>query len=133
MKRFLISLLILAINMAIIPGYMVADNIPAVPDTGKDEQTIVLKPIRTNPNRPKAPSRQVITCYYDGENLNFDFIYSEGECEIYLTDMSTNLSRYYLIDSAELSTSIFVGTIKSTAISLTTSNGNTYTGAILIE
>lgn len=132
MKRLLISLLILAINVAIIPEFMAADNIPTVPET-VDDDYITLENTKNPSGRPKIPGRQIITCHYDGENLNLDFIYPEGECEVYLTDISTNLSRYYLIDSAELSTSIFVGTIKSTAITLTTSHGNTYTGTITVE
>lgn len=62
MKRFLISLLILAINVAIIPEFMAADNIPTVPETVDDDYVTILENTNNPSGKPKAPSRQVITC-----------------------------------------------------------------------
>lgn len=127
--KYLFSFLLLSFCIGTIHAVTSETNF-----SDSSDPTILKRETPRDPNgRPKAPGRQVITCHYDGENLNLDFIYSEGECEVYLTELSTNFSRYYLIDSSELYASIFVGTIKSTAITLTTSNGNTYTGAITVE
>lgn len=129
MKKLFILLFITVVNIAFIP-VLSADNIPVVPDTGKEDLPIVLEPQKSHTDRPKAPGRQVITCYYDGENLNLDFIYSEGECEVYLTELSTNFSRCFTVDSSELSIYIYVGDIHESEITVTTSHGNTYSGVI---
>ncbi len=80
--------------------------------------------------RPKAPDMQSIFCQYDGEELTFSFAFSEGECELMLTDSSTGMTSFYTIDSSELFTSVYVGSIGQTNITLTTSRGITYTGTI---
>ena len=85
------------------------------------------------PQRPGMPSRQMIVCTYNGEELMFDFTLSEGLCEVTLTDLNTSMSRYYTIDSSELSASIYVGTIGESEIEISTELGNTYTGNLLSE
>lgn len=45
--------------------------------------TVDLKKNSTHKShRPKTPSLQRITCVYDGENLVFDFVLPEGQCEL---------------------------------------------------
>lgn len=120
--------------MTISPEYVAADNTTVTgAENGNVESPIVLTPVRRDKDRPKMPSRQFITCYYDGENLNLDFAYSEGECEVCVTDVTTNFSHYYYIDSSELLSTIYVGEINSSIITLTTSHGHTYTGELYLE
>lgn len=109
-----------------------ADNEPESTVSSSDGTTILYPPKNRN-DKPKMPSRQFITCYYDGENLNLDFAYSEGECEVCVTDITTNFSRFYYIDSSELLSTIYVGEINSSIITVTTSHGHIYTGELYLE
>lgn len=131
MKRFVILILAMAISATLFSEYVVADNIPVT--TENEECVIVLDTPKQPGNRPKMPSRQFITCYYDGESLNLDFAYSEGECEVCVTDITTNFSRFYYIDSSELLSTIYVGEINSSIITVTTSHGHIYTGELYLE
>lgn len=82
-------------------------------------------------NRPKLPNRQLVQCFYDGEYLTIDFAYSEGSCNVCLTDLNTGMPLYFTIDSSELNVSIYVGEIGDSSIVVTTANGNTYSGELV--
>lgn len=84
-------------------------------------------------NRPHVPNRQIITCVYDGEDICLEFAYSEGICDVYLTDAYTGETQCFSIDSSELSVVICVGEIGESYITLITENGNTYEGVILVS
>lgn len=81
--------------------------------------------------RPHMPDRQMITCVYDGENICLDFAYSEGMCDVYVTDARTGEMQLFSFDSSELSVLIYVGEIGESYIALVTEYGNTYEGTIL--
>ena len=83
--------------------------------------------IKTRPGRPKMPSRQMITCIYDGDELTFDFVVPEGMCDVVLTE-SSGATMSYTIDSSELTATVYVGTLSESEVELTTENGNTYSG-----
>lgn len=87
---------------------------------------------KSRPNRPGMPSRQMITCIYDGGELTFDFVVPEGMCDVVLTE-SSGATMSYTIDSSELTATVFVGTISESEIELTTENGNTYSGILTAE
>lgn len=100
-----------------------------IPEIEEGPTKLEETPIKDPGNRPQAPDRQMIFCQYDGEELTFSFAYSEGECEVQLTDR-TGLMQFYTIDSSELFASVYVGKIGYTEITLTTQRGVTYTGVI---
>lgn len=83
--------------------------------------------------RPKAPSRQVVTCFYDGEYLCFDFVVPEGECNVTVTEWYSNAVQNYVIDSSELSADIYVGQLYESTVTVTTANGNTYTAELTAD
>lgn len=97
-----------------------------------NQSTITLtKSVRTNPiKRPKAPDRQIVTCTYDGEELNLNFVIPEGMATLSCTD-ETLLTATFEFDSTPLQVSIPVGKLWGTvSIELETANGNTYTGSL---
>ena len=120
-------LMLAAVLMAPIAGAM-ADNNNGGTNTKKDF-TIRL-PLNPNPNtshRPKAPSRHEVNCiYYDGY-LTFEFAIPEGECELILSDLSTGEIVAADFDSA-MSEPIYVGYHSTASLTVTTTNGHTYTG-----
>lgn len=81
--------------------------------------------------RPRVPDHQLITCMYSGEDICLDFAYSEGMCDVYVTDARTGETQHFSFDSSELSVLIYVGEIGESYITLVTENGNTYEGTIL--
>ena len=83
--------------------------------------------------RPKAPSRQVVTCSYDGQYLCFDFVVPEGECNVTVTEWYSNAVQNYTIDSSELSADVYVGELYESTVTVTTANGHTYTADLTAE
>lgn len=77
--------------------------------------------------RPKAPSKQNISCYYDGENLDIDFEINEGICTLWVKNNDTAKSFQYSFDSSSVS-SFYIGEIENGDITITTQLGNTYYG-----
>lgn len=80
--------------------------------------------------RPNMPSRQIVECIYDGDALTIDFVFSEGVCEVMLTELSSGMSTQYIIDSSALTSTFSVGIIDDVAITVTTENGNIYGGTL---
>lgn len=95
---------------------------------------VTLRPIeKLYPARPQAPSRQRVSCQYDGENLVLDFVYSEGTCTADLTEMFSGYTQTYTFDSDDLTAEIHVGQLYESTITLTTEAGNTYTADLTAE
>ncbi|MBD5181791.1 MAG: hypothetical protein HDS23_00775 [Bacteroides sp.] len=96
-----------------------------------DAPIVVIKlPIKPKPNptlRPKAPSMQDVTCTYNEGMLTFEFAYPEGECELQLTDLSTGEMILDNFDSA-ISEPVYVGYHSTASLTVTTANGNIYSG-----
>jgi len=112
-------------------------SMPIVSEAGNTDSqaangTYILKQSnRRQPNnRPNAPSRQIVQCTYNGEIITLYFAISEGECEVQLTDLNSgNITNYY-VDSSELATDIYVGSIEESYITILTDCGNIYYGVI---
>lgn len=83
-------------------------------------------------HRPKAPSLQRITCVYDGENLVFDFVLPEGQCELSVRGIDNGYVVTETFDLSDLVAEVFVGTITDCEIELTTSLGHTYSGVLYV-
>ena len=90
--------------------------------------TKTLKRDRVNESkRPQAPSRQRVTCSYDGEYLTVDFVIPEGECEVAIAEWYSGTVQTYTIDSTDLTAQINVGELYESTITISTESGNTYT------
>lgn len=101
------------------------------PTPTQQKERIYLKPQKSVPIlRPKAPSRQLISCEYDGENLLFEFELPEGMCELVLTDVLTAQTTAYVFDSSTCNAAVYVGEIYESTLTLTTSLGNVYSGTL---
>lgn len=126
-KRSTTALCFLLAGASAVTGQSVSSPMPD--QTPPPMDPIVLDPIpKTKGHRPKAPSLQQITCTYDGEALNFEFVIPEGECTMTL---SGDLTMTYAFDSSELNAEVYVGTLHSdTEITLTTEYGNEYSGTL---
>lgn len=78
-------------------------------------------------HRPKAPSKQSIDCFYDGEKIHISFLFPEGTSFITVTEVNLPIHSEYF-DSSE-DAEIYVGTLLSDKIyriEITTSYGNVY-------
>lgn len=84
---------------------------------------------KSNPSRPKIPSRQHIECVYTEGTLHLFFAFPEGECLMTVTDSFSGISTQYSFDSAEPA-EIFVGEIQTGSIEIQTANGHEYFGSI---
>lgn len=120
--------------IAVASALTVAATIPApseVVTTRKPAKTAtekILKPTDHNiAHRPKAPSRQRVTCSYDGEYLTVDFVIPEGECEVAIAEWYSGTIQTYTIDSTDLTAQINVGELYESTITISTESGNTYT------
>lgn len=101
--------------------------------SGSNERIVLTQSRSDKSLRPKAPSRQVVTCFYDGLYLCFDFVVPEGECNVTVTEWYSNAVQNYTIDSSELSADIYVGELYESTVTVTTANGNTYTAELTAE
>lgn len=88
---------------------------------------------RTANYRPKAPSRQMVTCEYDGSYLTFDFVLPEGECEATVTENFSGISQTYTFDSSNLSADVYVGELYESTVTITTDAGSSYSGALTAD
>lgn len=84
-------------------------------------------------HRPKAPSRQIISCSYENDIFTFEFVISEGVCEVIITDITTGEEIYEVFDSSALQAKVYAGEITDCDIQLTTETGNIYTGTLTIS
>lgn len=90
---------------------------------------LILKPRDpvSQQNRPKSPSRQEVTCLYIEDSLYINFAIPEGECDLYLYDLTTGETISATFDSYE-SEPIYIGYHNSAEITINTQSGNSYTG-----
>ena len=80
--------------------------------------------------RPKSPDRQLITCEYDGINMELNFTVNEGISTLTVTDESPQCLTY-TIDTSTLNASVSVGLLYgSIIIQLDTERGNHFSGVI---
>ena len=100
---------------------------------GSNERIVLVQSRSDKSLRPKAPSRQVVTCFYDGQYLCFDFVVPEGECDVTVTEWFSNAVQNYTIDSSELSADVYVGELYESTVTITTANGHTYTADLTSE
>lgn len=104
------------------------------PVSKTNSERIILTPAKDSVAlRPKAPSRQVVTCAYDGEYLMFDFVVPEGECDVVVTEWFSNAQQSYTIDSSILTADIHVGELYESTVTVTTEKGNVYTADLTAE
>lgn len=98
------------------------------PILSKDRIRLIREKTSHVTQRPKAPSRQLVSCEYDGQNLLFEFELPEGMCELVLTDVLTAQTTAYVFDSSTCNAAVYVGEIYESTLTLTTSLGNVYSG-----
>lgn len=96
-------------------------------DNPKIRGKFKLMPTTPTKGRPKAPSMQNVMCEYDDGFLTFEFAYPEGVCELQLTDLSTGEMVVEYFDSA-VTEPVYVGYHSTASLTVSTENGNTYTG-----
>ena len=102
------------------------------PNTGGGS-TVPLEQTKPRPNpggRPKAPSRQNVTCTYYAGTLSFSFAVPEGECVLSVTDLRGANSGVYVFDSTSGSAAVYVGPLEEASLEITTSQGNVYEGLL---
>lgn len=98
----------------------------------KNAVAILLKDPTRNNNRPKAPSKQFIECWYGDGELSFDFTIPEGMCNLNVTDGKSGFVYNYVFDSSEHA-EVYVGNLEHADITITTALGHTYIGEILVD
>lgn len=89
---------------------------------------VIIRGTKPIGSRPKAPSRQEIACTYSDDCLYFGFAIPEGECRLTMTDLNTGEVVYADFDS-ETPEPVYIGYHDSGEISISTEQGNTYTGS----
>lgn len=111
------------------------NNSPSIQSNGY-HNIITLKRRRgeSHAKRPKAPDRQIITCYYDGVGIQLTFSISEGNGVLYVCDEYLH-GGYFNIDTTNLEDYIEVGEELSglIQIEIVTERGNTYCGMLSID
>lgn len=100
---------------------------------GKTISKTVTPSDRVISDRPKVPSKQRVSCSYDGEYLTFDFVIAEGECEVAIAEWYSAAVQTYTIDSTDLTAEIYVGELYESTITVTTERGNTYTADLTAD
>ncbi len=131
------SLLTLGIASILFPMSLLlvssTDKPEQKPAANKSVKAVLSSESKNTALRPKAPSRQVVTCAYDGEYLMFDFVVPEGECDVVVTEWFSNAQQSYTIDSSILTADIHVGELYESTVTVTTEKGNVYTADLTAE
>ena len=70
---------------------------------------------------------QQVSCTYSDGYLYFEFAIPEGECQLLLKDLATGDTVAAGFNSAS-SEAVYVGYHSTASLTVTTSNGNTYSG-----
>lgn len=123
MRKFILPLIIvlsLSLNLY-------ADN-----ETSESNNSITVtleKVIKDRFKRPKAPSRQQISCIYSDGLLFINFLIDEGERTLSVTNNENGQVAIYTFDTA-FPAEIAVGELSSATIEISTSAGNTYEGKL---
>lgn len=128
-KPFLSTLLLASCIVAGTQTSLCIDSIPSPPPLPPG-QPIPIRPIDPKPTPGlRVPSRQAVTCSYDGEYLFLSFAYSEGGCLLTVTDNVTLAEDGYIFDSS-VPTTLNIGYVSDASLTITTSLGHSYTGEI---
>ncbi|ROS82014.1 hypothetical protein EEK90_12245 [Muribaculaceae bacterium Isolate-036 (Harlan)] len=122
-----IVLVLIAIMLLHLPLLSQSSN-----GNSKNAVAILLKDPTRNNNRPKAPSKQFIECWYGDGELSFDFTIPEGMCNLNVTDGKSGFVYNYVFDSSEHA-EVYVGNLEHADITITTALGHTYIGEILVD
>lgn len=122
-----IVLVLIAIMLLHLPLLSQSSN-----GNSKNAVAILLKDPMRNNNRPKAPSKQFIECWYGDGELSFDFTIPEGMCNLNVTDGKSGFVYNYVFDSSEHA-EVYVGNLEHADITITTALGHTYIGEILVD
>ncbi len=134
MKAFRTLLIIGAISAAFALEATTQSDSPKTQEKAAAVTQKALKPVKSSVSaRPRVPSRQVVTCAYDGEYLMFDFVVPEGECNVVVTEWFSNAQQSYTIDSSTLTADIHVGELYESTVTVTTEKGNVYTADLTAE
>ncbi len=123
----------IALCAALIAGASTPAQKPTTRTKQKPSQVTLQKKRVDATFRPKAPSRQVVTCEYDGTYLTFGFVLPEGVCEATVTENFSGASQTYTFDSTPLTADIYVGELYESTVTMTTASGNTYTGSLTAD
>ena len=86
------------------------------------------KPVHDK-QRPKAPSRQVVSATISGEFITIFFVIDEGEYSLTVTNSQGFVTEYPNLDSS-VPTQIHVGNLAGATLEIQTANGNTYVAEI---
>lgn len=70
---------------------------------------------------------QQVNAVYSNGTLSFEFAIPEGQCQLILSDPTTGETVAAGFDSA-VTEPVYVGYHATASLTVTTSNGNTYTG-----
>lgn len=122
-----IVLVLIAIMLLHLPLLSQSSN-----GNSKNAVAILSKDPTRNNNRPKAPSKQFIECWYGDGELSFDFTIPEGMCNLNVTDGKSGFVYNYVFDSSEHA-EVYVGNLEHADITITTALGHTYIGEILVD
>lgn len=82
--------------------------------------------------RPRIPSRQIVTCAYDGENIEVEFLFPEGNADITITDVNAGIVGIYTINTQEES-AMSIGRVETSIIEISTDAGNIYNGILILQ
>ena len=130
MKKFFLMAVLMS---GFLSPAMLADDPPNPPknDSGTSPGTstpVTIKPRNPKPdNKPKSPFEQYVDCWYDGENLVFNFLRSEGMCSLTVSEIEKGSVAWYTFDSSSEAV-VYVGEIWNATILIDTSIGNSYEG-----
>lgn len=102
------------------------DNDDLNPIDNENEIELISNPGKPS-GRPKAPSRQRISCHYTNGMLYIQFAVPEGNCELIVTNTETGDSQVYYFDSS-FDAFINIGRLSSFELYITTEKGNSYFG-----
>lgn len=98
-------------------------------ETNDDDRTVPIIPKKNPKERPKAPSRQQISCVYNGETMTINFLIDEGNCTLTINNIVTGEESLYTFDSAYLA-EITVGELTKAYLEIQTESGHTYYGEL---
>ncbi len=118
MKKILLTLII-----------AISFTVHAETDPVKEKPILLELRDRKQTQRPKAPSRQKISCIYSAGKLLINFLIDEGDATLAITNKENGQVSVYNFNTA-FPTEIAVGELTSAYIKITTAAGNEYEGEL---
>lgn len=101
-------------------------------DTARTTVVVLGPKGRPMEKRPRIPSRQIVTCAYDGESLEVVFLFPEGNAYITITDVNAEMIGIYTINTQEKS-AMSIGRVETSIIEISTDAGNIYNGILMLQ